>query len=222
MSSVSFLALLAVGFVFVIALTAYEIARTRRQARERFGRRVGRVTRHTGFFLALAFVSCLSVGLSQTIGRKAPVSAFFCVQTTATPTPFSGAGVVGGNKRPARAGNTTTGPIARENPGVGFDAITQTIDPMSSSPIRAVTLRHVCNTAPKKQRVTVRLTHEEIATLVSLAVHDAPFMMESNARSLPEILRWLALQAIKTGDINPIVAHVERITAQPFNGRKAA
>jgi hypothetical protein len=133
MPSASFITILFLGVLFVLAVTAYEIARSRRDARARFGLRVGRVTRRADhFILALALLSCVSTGLSQTIGRKAPVSAFFCVQTTVTPSPLPAPGWQVEIKDRREPGTPPRVPIARENPGVGFDAITQTIGSMSS------------------------------------------------------------------------------------------
>ena len=69
--------------------------------------------------LAFALLFALAGGLSQSISRTAPDSAFFCVQTLGTPS----FGVAGGNKTLAQAGNTVAGLIARENPepGIGFN-----------------------------------------------------------------------------------------------------
>ena len=80
----------------------------------------------------LAFVVFVpfSTGLSSMIGRTAPVSVVFLCPQSGTPH-LSGVGVVGGNTTPAKAGNTVTGLITRENPGTGFWCSSQ-IDKMSA------------------------------------------------------------------------------------------
>ena len=56
--------------------------------------------------------------------------------------------------------------------------------------------------------VRVRLDDELAAALRSLESADAGPVKE-HARPLSLVLRWLAIQAARTGDINPIVLHAE-------------
>jgi hypothetical protein len=76
-------------------------------------------------------ISCLAAGLSQSLSHPASVSAVFLCPQSGTPH-LSGVGVVGGNKKPAQAGNTATGLNARENPGIGLVANLSNVKSMKS------------------------------------------------------------------------------------------
>lgn len=96
---------------------------------------------------------CVSAGLSKSVVRTAPVSAFFCVQKSVTPS-LSGVGVADGNKIQAQACNTVAGNYCPERtPAPVFGATLKNSSLMKKNASGEGTPRRVSKPANATRRV---------------------------------------------------------------------